>query len=57
MPEPVAHFFPAVEQLHIPGLWLQSHIAGPTPLSVHVLPFLHSSGTPLTFLPAVPKIV
>lgn len=39
MPVPVAHFFLTVELLHIPGLWLQSHVAGPTPLSAGVLPF------------------
>lgn len=56
-PVPAAHFFLTMEPLHIPGLWLQSHVTGPTSHSASVLPFPHSSETPLTFFPAVPKIV
>lgn len=42
--------------LHIPSLWLQSTSLVPT-LSAGILFFPHGSETPLTFLPAVPKIV
>lgn len=48
MPVPVARSFLTVEHLHIPGLWLQSHVAGPTPLRASVLPLPHSSETLLT---------